>query len=132
MKTIIAGGRTFNDYQLLKSKVDYYRNTHTISEVVSGCASGADALGEQYAIDNEIPIKHFRANWDQYGRSAGPIRNKQMADYADCLIAVWDGESRGTKNMIENMNKLMKPVFIIWIGGEIVAQGAVPWNKIGN
>lgn len=121
MKTIIAGGRNFNDYRLLKEKLDYYRKDHIITEVVSGCASGADNLGMLYATDNNIPIAKFPADWDKHGRAAGPIRNRQMAKYADALIAVWDGNSRGTKNMIDEMNKLKKPVFIIWVGEPIVA-----------
>ncbi len=117
MKTIIAGGRDFKDYNLLKKQVDYYReHKGTITEVVSGGAAGADSLGEMYAIENNIPIKVFNADWNKHGRAAGPMRNKQMADYADVLIAVWDGQSKGTKNMIDQMNKLNKPVFIVWIG----------------
>jgi predicted nucleic-acid-binding protein len=121
MKTIIAGCRTFNDYELLKSKVNYHRDTHVISEVVSGGAEGADYLGERYADEMFLNLKIIRADWKTHGRAAGPIRNKQMADYADCLIAVWDGKSKGTKNMIDTMNKLKKPVYIIWIGDNFVA-----------
>ena len=124
MKTIIAGNRNFTDYRLLKEKVDYYRKTHTITEIVCGGATGADELGEVYADQNSIPVKSFPADWVKYKKAAGPIRNREMAQYADVLIAVWDGKSRGTKNMIEEMNKLMKPVFLIWIGEPIVAQGA--------
>ncbi len=117
MKTIIAGGRDFKDYNLLKKQVDYYReHKGAITEIVSGGAAGADSLGEMYAIENNIPIKVFNADWNKHGRAAGPMRNKQMADYADVLIAVWDGQSKGTKNMIDQMNKLNKPVFIVWIG----------------
>lgn len=121
VKTIIAGSRTFKDYELLREKVNYYRNTHTITEIVSGGAQGADSLGEQYAAEFNLPLKIFPADWGKHGRAAGPIRNKQMAEYADCLIAVWDGNSRGTKNMIENMHKLNKHVHIIWIGAEFTA-----------
>jgi hypothetical protein len=124
MKTIIAGCRDFKDYNLLKSKVDAYREDHVITEVVCGGATGADALGENYAVQNGITVKGFPADWNKHGKAAGPIRNRQMAEYADCLIAVWDGKSRGTKNMIDEMNKLMKPVFLIWIGEPVEAQGA--------
>ena len=123
MKTIIAGCRDFTDYNLLKSKVDYYRKDNAITEVVCGGATGADALGENYAVQNGIPVKGFPADWNKHGKAAGPIRNRQMAEYADCLIAVWDGKSRGTKNMIDEMNKLMKPVYLIWIGEPFEAQG---------
>ena len=125
MKTIISGCRDFTDYNLLKSKLDYYRKDHTITEVVSGAASGADTLGENYAVENELPVKQFKANWKQYGNAAGPIRNRQMAHYADVLIAVWDGKSKGTHNMMEEMNKLKKPVFLVYIGPPIEAQGLV-------
>lgn len=123
MKTIIAGCRDFTDYRLLKEKVDYYRKTHEITEIVCGMAQGADNLGMLYATDNNITITKFPADWDKHGKAAGPIRNREMAYYADVLIAVWDGKSKGTKNMIDEMNKLMKPTFLIWIGGPIVAQG---------
>lgn len=123
MKTIIAGSRTFNDAHLLKDKLDAYRKEHTITEIVSGGASGADSLGEAYAVLNGIQIKMFNADWNTHGKAAGPIRNRQMADYADVLIAVWDGKSKGTKNMVEEMNKRKKPVFIIWTGETFVAQG---------
>lgn len=116
MKTIIAGWRNFTDYNHLKEKIDYYRQTHEITEIVSGAAPGADTLGVQYAMNNNIEYRLFPADWKKHGRAAGPIRNKEMADYSDCLIAVWDGKSKGTKNMIENMHKQNKPVYIIWIG----------------
>lgn len=67
---------------------------------------GADLLGKKWAILNGVPIKNFPADWDKYGKAAGPIRNAQMAEYADYLIAFWDGKSRGTKNMIETMINL--------------------------
>lgn len=123
MKTIIAGCRDFTDYKLLKDKLDYYRKDKEITEVVCGLARGADELGEVYATENNIRVKPFPADWDKHGKSAGPIRNRQMAEYADCLIAVWDGKSKGTKNMIEEMHKKNKPVYIIWIGSPVVAYG---------
>ena len=123
MKTIIAGSRDFKDYDLLKKQVNYYRTYKgIITEIVSGCARGADALGEQYALENGIQLKYFPADWDKHKKAAGPIRNRQMAEYADALIAVWDGSSRGTKNMIDEMHKLNKPVFVIMTNMEIVAQ----------
>ena len=76
-------------------------SNQTEIEIVSGTANGADKLGEKYANDNGYPIKQFSANWDKYGKSAGYKRNAQMADYADTLIAFWDGKSRGTKHMID-------------------------------
>lgn len=103
MKLIIAGGRDFSDYRCLKESV--IGLNINISEIVSGKAKGVDALGEQFALENNIPVKSFPADWGKHGRSAGPIRNKEMADYADILVAFWDGKSKGTKSMIELANK---------------------------
>jgi hypothetical protein len=102
MKTIIAGGRDVTEYFHLEEALESYRND--ITEVVSGGASGADALGERYARGSKLPIKRFPADWSQ-GKAAGPIRNRQMAEYAEALIAIWDGKSRGTANMIEEAKK---------------------------
>ena len=103
MKVIIAGSRDFDDYELLKVKCDYYlsNSLDTQIEIVSGTARGADSLGEQYAIDKGYKITKFPADWNQYGKSAGYVRNKQMAEYSDCLICFWDGKSSGTKHMID-------------------------------
>ena len=106
MKVIIAGGRDFDNYEMLS---DTMKNLNIIvSEVVCGGANGADLLGKEWAERNGIPVKMFPADWDQYGKSAGFIRNHDMAEYADFLVAFWDGESRGTKNMIDTMRQLKK------------------------
>lgn len=70
-------------------------------EIVSGGAKGADALGEKYAKEKGYKLKRFIAEWDKYGKKAGILRNHEMAIYADALLAYWDGQSRGTKNMID-------------------------------
>jgi hypothetical protein len=101
MKIIIAGGRDFNDYNKLCQFCDKILSEQTEVEIVSGTANGADKLGEKYANDNGHPIKQFPADWDKFGKSAGYKRNAQMAEYADALIAFWDGKSRGTKHMID-------------------------------
>lgn len=101
MKTIVAGGRNFNDPAYLKECLD----KHNITEVVCGKAKGADTLGELYAAVNYIPIKEFPAEWNRYGKGAGSIRNKEMGDYAEALIAFWDGRSTGTLNMIRYAKK---------------------------
>lgn len=108
MKVIIAGGRDFNDYDLLKRNCDAALKNNQIIEVVSGTCRGADLLGERYAREKGYPIKQFPADWN-LGKKAGFIRNKQMADYADALIAFWDGKSPGTRNMIHlaHQNNLM-------------------------
>ena len=100
MKVIIAGGRDFNDYDLLCRKADYYLSRQSEIEIVSGTAKGADKLGERYAEERQYPIKRFPADWSMWGKRAGYIRNTDMAEYADALIAFWDGKSRGSKHMI--------------------------------
>lgn len=103
MKTIIAGGRdyrmTFGDLLHL----DAYRRSLPITEVVSGAASGADACGENWARSRGVAIRWFMADWSTHGKAAGPIRNQQMADYADALIAFPGG--RGTADMIRRAEK---------------------------
>ena len=91
---------------LLKEKIDNLNIQ--IDEIVSGAARGADILGERYGIEHNIPIKRFPADWGKYGKGAGFIRNEQMGNYADYLIAFWDGKSRGTFHMIEYMKKMRK------------------------
>lgn len=93
MKTIIAGGR---DYQLTNNDL-LFLNTIPITEVVSGCANGADKGGEHYAKSMSLPVKRFHAAWNAHGKAAGPIRNRQMAEYADAVVLFPGG--RGTDSM---------------------------------
>jgi hypothetical protein len=99
MKTIIAGSRDITDLALVFEAVE--ASGFVITEVVSGGARGVDRLGEYYAALSGLPCKVFRADWDTYDKAAGSIRNGEMGKYAQALIAVWDGVSRGTKNMID-------------------------------
>jgi len=110
VKVIIAGTRSVEDYALVVQAVE--RSGYEITEVVSGCATGIDRLGEQWARAHNVPIKEMPADWSRYGNSAGPYRNRAMAEYADAAIIVWDGQSRGTRNMIENMIRRKKPYYI--------------------
>jgi hypothetical protein len=100
MKLIIAGGRDFSNYELLVESVNLIIPGVPGVEIVSGGAKGADNLGERFAIDNNLQIKRFPAEWDKYGKSAGYRRNSDMADYADSCICFWDGQSKGTNHMI--------------------------------
>ena len=101
MKVIIAGGRTFTDYDLLSSICDKAFKNLSDVEIVSGCAKGADKLGEIYAITKGYKLKRFPADWEKNGKKAGYMRNTDMSLYADALIAFWDGTSKGTKHMID-------------------------------
>ena len=107
-RVIIAGSRSFNDYELLKVRCneilqDFQKEYNII--IVSGTASGADRLGERYANERGYQVERNPADWKRFSLSAGIIRNKQMADHADMLIAFWDGISRGTANMIRTAQK---------------------------
>ena len=116
MKVIIAGGRNYNDYTFLKQKCDYYLQNLSDIEIVSGTCRGADKLGERYCDERGYILTAFPAEWDKYANSAGRIRNEKMAKYADCLIAFWDGESRGTRHMIAMMKKYRKPYKVVLYG----------------
>lgn len=108
-KIIIAGGRDFKDYMLLKNKCDYYLSKAISNEdeiiIVSGTANGADKLGEKYAKEKGYAIERHPAKWNELGKRAGYIRNKEMAEVSDALIAFWDEKSRGTKHMIDLATK---------------------------
>ncbi len=101
IKVIIAGGRNFDDFNKLCQVCDEFLQDQNDIEIVSGACKGADFLGEKYAAERNYPIKQFPADWRRYGKSAGLKRNTEMAAYADALIAFWDGESKGTKHMID-------------------------------
>lgn len=105
MKLIIAGSRSIIDYNVLRTAViksGLWKKYKTDIEVVSGGARGVDALGEMFAQKNNLKLHKFPADWDTYGKRAGILRNIEMAKQADGLLALWDGESPGTKHMIEH------------------------------
>lgn len=104
-RVIIAGTREFNNYELLKEKCEAALQGEKDITIVSGCARGADLLGERYAQEKGFKIERFPANWERDGKSAGAIRNNQMANNADLLIAFWDGKSKGTSNMISTARR---------------------------
>lgn len=103
MKTIIAGSRGFCDYTLLCKSLSCL--PWEVTEVVSGTARGADQLGERWGLQTGLPVTRFPADWEKHGKRAGYLRNAEMAEYADALVAFWDGSSRGTKHMIDLANK---------------------------
>lgn len=110
MKVIIAGSREIDEAKverLLPYIVTAFRDFGDIyiTEVVSGAARGVDLIGERYAKQHNIPIKRFLPDWERFGKAAGPRRNAEMAKYADALIAIWDGKSRGTQSMIDLAKK---------------------------
>ena len=111
LRVIIAGSRDFNDYELLKKSAIEIITKKTmlpdLTRIVSGGARGADTLGERFANEMGLEITRFIPNWDGLGKRAGYVRNAEMAKFAvednndGMLIAFWDGQSRGTKHMID-------------------------------
>lgn len=103
-KVIVAGGRDFNDYDLLKRTLDFMLQnirTKMVIEIVEGECRGADLLGKRYAKENGYTWSEFPADWDGLGRRAGHVRNEQMAKYANACVCFWDKKSPGTKGMID-------------------------------
>lgn len=112
MKTIIAGSREGFEPEDVVQAVYESGLWGQITEVVSGCAQGVDSMGELWAKINRIPVRQFPADWNANGKRAGILRNIEMAKYADALIAIWDGESRGTAHMVEEASKRGLRLFV--------------------
>lgn len=110
MKTIIAGSREGFVFDEVVKAVE--ESGFEITEVVSGGARGVDRFGETWANLNHVPIKQFIPDWDGLGKKAGHVRNRDMGDYADALVALWDGVSKGTKGMIEYAEKKGLKVYV--------------------
>ena len=111
LRIIIAGSRDFGDYELLKKSAIEIITKKTmlpdLTRIISGGARGADTLGERFANEMGLEISRFIPDWDDLGKRAGYVRNAEMAKFAveddnyGMLIAFWDGQSKGTKHMID-------------------------------
>lgn len=120
-RVIIAGGRDFDNLvrltyvcrRLLHTAILNHRDGKERLEIVSGTAKGTDFLGETFAKVHDLGLKRFPADWNRYGKRAGHLRNGEMAGYAEALIAFWDGESRGTADMIEQATAMGLEVKVI-------------------
>lgn len=110
MKLIIAGSRTITSHGALARAIEATKIKPT--KIIIGNAKGVDTLAENYAAIKEIPCEIVDAPWDQYGRPAGQIRNERITNEADALLAIWDGKSSGTKELIKLMNQKNKTVFL--------------------
>ena len=127
MKLIIAGSRTLSPtISFLKGSIVYLCPSYNeITEIVSGGASGVDTsakiLTQQKFGTDMLSLrllgkyKQFSADWKTYGKAAGPRRNKEMAEYSDALLLIWDGKSKGSANMKKEMENLGKPVYEVII-----------------
>ena len=115
-RVVVAGCRNFNEYEKAKKYINIcISKIKTKYELIflSGGCRGADSLGERYAKENGYKIERHPADWIKFGKSAGPKRNREMAEAADFVICFWDNKSRGTKSMVEHTKKLNKPLKII-------------------
>ena len=118
-KVIIAGSRGFSNYKLLKETCDEFLKEKAKDKnivIISGGAKGADKAGEKYARDCGYDLEVYPANWNKYGKSAGFRRNEQMAEAADAVIAFWNGESHGTKHMIDIANEKKLEIRVVNYG----------------
>lgn len=109
MKVAVVGSRGFSDYKLLSETLDKIK----ITLIVSGSAKGADTLGEQYAKENNIPTKIFPPDWEKHGKAAGFIRNTDIINEAELVVAFWDNSSKGTKDSIQKAEKAGKKILVI-------------------
>lgn len=117
---LIAGSRSFNNYELLKERCDFFlQNQKGIIHIVSGGARGADTLAEQYARERGYKLHVFPADWNKYGNRAGYIRNEEMHEFIakeSCkrgVICFWDGQSKGTAHNFELSKKYNNPLRIV-------------------
>lgn len=115
---LVVGSRTFKDYDFLSSKLDNLLINKDKVTIVSGGAIGADSLAEKYALDNDLPLVIFRANWNRDGNAAGYLRNARMHEYISQFkdrgcIAFWDGTSKGTMHNFSLAKKYDTPIRII-------------------
>lgn len=113
MKLIVAGSRTFQDRQKVFDVLDYYHSIHGFTYVLSGMANGPDLFGKEWAESHGIPVVEFPAEWDRYKNAAGFIRNSEMANEADYLIAFMTyPSSNGTADMISKMRDRTLLVYV--------------------
>jgi F0F1-type ATP synthase gamma subunit len=121
MKLAVVGSRSLTDYNKVKYNIIRYftdketdRHPH-FDEIISGGASGADALGKRLAHELNIKYTEFAADWNAHGKSAGYIRNEQIIKHSDKVIAFWDGKSKGTMHSINLARRYKKDTIIIYI-----------------
>ena len=115
MKLAIVGSRNYTDYKGLLLIVDIFRQNHPVTEIVSGGARGVDSLAEEYAKERNLPITVFKPDWERHGRKAGFVRNVQIVNHCDHLLAFWDEKSKGTKHSIDTARRKGKPcdIFVV-------------------
>lgn len=102
VKVLVSGSRTINNFLTVQQAIVESPWWPTeVERFIIGDADGVDSLAYEFAQEHETPVEIFEAEWQRYGKGAGPIRNSEMVDKADCLIAIWDSESPGTEDAIQ-------------------------------
>lgn len=133
MKLLVAGSRTCPYEGLVNSQILLMRQQYpAISEIVEGGATGVDRFARVYALHNDLDIRTFQADWDRYGKSAGPIRNVEMANYADLMLLVWDGKSRGSRHMLNTFQELNKPYRVCLFGAVEHSPSPIDGGKVSH
>lgn len=126
MKLIIAGSRHLKfSVSGIQDAMDEFKDCgyeFIPSEIVCGGAKGIDYAGKMWAKENGLPVKIFQPDWDRLGKAAGPVRNLEMAQYADGLLLIWDGKSKGSRSMKTIMKKEDKPIFEIIANQSILSE----------
>lgn len=119
-RIVVAGCRNYENYAeasaYISSCIAKIQTEDTLIFLSGGCR-GADQIGERYAEEHGYALELYPAQWERYGRRAGPVRNRTMAEQGDYFICFWDGKSRGTGSLIRYAQKLNKPVSVFCING---------------
>lgn len=116
MKLAVVGNRNYTNYITIKSAIDQIRTHVAVTEIVSGGATGVDALAKRYATEEKIKYVEFPADWATYGKAAGPLRNQQIVDYCDRVLAFPTDNSPGTQDTIKratNANKILAVIKVV-------------------
>lgn len=125
MKVVIAGSREIRNFLEVEAAIS--NSGFEITEVISGGARGVDSLGEEIASKYNFKMTRFEPDWDTHGKMAGFMRNRDMAEYADAVIAIWDGKSKGTADMISIAIMQDIPYYIHYVGGnEVIVKPELP------
>lgn len=114
MKLAIIGSREFKDSKLARQIFFSYFATNQVYEIISGGAKGADTCARIIAKKFGVKLTEFLPDWDKYGKSAGMIRNKDIINSADFVLAFWNGKSKGTANSLNLAKNSKKPTLVIY------------------
>lgn len=115
MILLVTGSRDIIDTRFVIKCLDDIRKQHYVEKIIHGGAKGVDSSVNFYCVLNGIECEAYKPDWFKHGKSAGPIRNKEMVDKCDKGIAIWDGESKGTKNCIKNLIEQKKLLKIFYV-----------------